>query len=174
MCYNPVMKLKSQPLIHPFEPVYDARSRALVLGTFPSVKSRAQGFYYGHPQNRFWRVLAGVYGESVPESICEKRALLLAHGVALWDVLASCEIQGSADASIRNAVPSDVAGLLRITGISRVLVNGRTAHALYMKYVYPETGVPALPLPSTSPANAARTPAELTEIWRAALTGEQA
>ncbi len=174
MWYNPHMKAVSELFVHPFPPVFDAHSRTLVLGTFPSTKSRETGFYYGHPQNRFWRVLAGVYGESAPESIAQKRALLLAHGIALWDVLKSCEIAGSADASIRNAVPNDIAGLLRKTGISRVLANGRTAHALYMKYIYAQTGVAALLLPSTSPANAARSLWELTELWRDALLEEEA
>lgn len=164
------MTAERQTLTHPFPPVYDARCRTLVLGTFPSVKSRETGFYYGHPHNRFWRVLAAVFGEDAPATVDEKRAFLLAHGIALWDVLKSCEIIGSADASIRSAVPNDIAGLLRETGITRVCANGGAAYSLYMKYVYPETGVPALALPSTSPANASYSLLRLVAAWRGALT----
>ncbi|HWQ58456.1 MAG TPA: DNA-deoxyinosine glycosylase [Clostridia bacterium] len=166
------MKAVQETLSHPFPPVYDARSRVLVLGTFPSVKSRGMGFYYGHPQNRFWRVLGGAYGEKTPETIEEKRAFLLAHGVALWDVFKSCDITGSADASIRHAETNDIAALLWETGISRVVANGRTAHMHYMKHVYPLTNIPALALPSTSPANASCSLEKLTAAWRAALLPE--
>lgn len=158
---------------HPFLPVCGDDARVLVLGTFPSVKSRETGFYYGHPQNRFWRIVAAVYGQSVPQTIKEKRALLETCGVALWDVLQSCEIAGSADASIRAAVPNDVAGLLHKSGILRVVTNGGAAHRLYMKYIYPQCGVPAVPLPSTSPANAAFSLERLTALWREALLSEE-
>lgn len=172
MCYNALMKALSQAHTHPFPPVYDARSRVLVLGTFPSVKSRETGFYYGHPQNRFWRVAAGVFGEPPPDTIEAKRAFLLAHGVALWDVLASCEITGSADASIKHAEANDIGSFLRETGVARVLANGSAAYSLYMKHVYPKTGVMPLALPSTSPANASYSLERLIGAWRAALLAE--
>ena len=156
--------------VHPFAPVWDERSRILVLGTFPSVKSRENQFYYGHPQNRFWRVTAAVLGERVPDSIPQKQAMLLKHGVALWDVLESCEIAGSSDASIKQAVPNDIAALLRRTGIERVCCNGQTAGALYRRYCEAACGLSAVVLPSTSPANAAWSAERLTEAWRQALT----
>ena len=99
-------------LIHPIAPVYDGKSRILILGSFPSVKSREQGFFYGHPQNRFWRVTAAVFGEPVPMTVPERQAFLLRNGIALWDVIASCEIEGSADASIKNAAVNDLRPIL--------------------------------------------------------------
>lgn len=151
---------------HTFTPVWDERSRILILGSFPSVRSREQGFYYGHPQNRFWKVLAAVTGGSVPQTIEEKRAFLLEQRIAIWDVIDSCEIQGSSDSSIRNVVPSDIAGLLRDSGILRVYVNGGKAAELYEKYTLPVTGIPAVKLPSTSPANAAWSLERLIAAWR--------
>jgi TDG/mug DNA glycosylase family protein len=145
--------------------VWDEGSRALVLGTFPSVKSRENEFYYGHPQNRFWRVLAALFDARTPATIAEKRALLLANGVALWDVLASCDITGSADSSIRNAMPNDVAMILRNAPIESVYCNGHTAAALYHKWCEPITGVSAVTLPSTSPANASWTLEKLVKAW---------
>ena len=142
-------------VIHEFEPVYDRNSRVLILGSLPSVKSREQGFYYGHPQNRFWKVTAALVGESVPVSIAEKRSMLLRHGIAIWDVVAECDITGSSDASIRNVVPTDITGLLSRTGIDRIFTNGGTASRIYRKYQLLLTGVEAVGLPSTSPANAA-------------------
>lgn len=139
---------------HEFEPVYDESSRVLVLGTFPSVKSRETGFYYGHPQNRFWRVMAGALQEPMPTSNAEKRALLLNHGVALWDVAAECEIEGSMDADIRRAVPNDIGALLDKTHIRAIYANGQTAYKLYMRLIYPNTKRDIIALPSTSPANA--------------------
>ena len=170
-------QLESRVQVHPFPPICEPGARFLVLGTFPSVKSRETGFYYGHAQNRFWRVLAAVYEQDVPVTIGEKRALLEACGIALWDVLASCRIAGSADASIREAVPNDIAALLKSTGIARVFTNGTAAHALYQKHVYPKTGITDVLLPSTSPANAAYSLERLTDLWRQALRsgeGEQA
>lgn len=153
--------------IHPFAPVYDGRSRALVLGTFPSVASREAGFYYGHPRNRFWRVMAALYGEDLPRTVGEKRDMLLSHGVALWDVLAGCELRLSSDASIRRAEPNDIAGLMRRADISAVYCNGRKAGELYARYAQPACGVPATVLPSTSPANAAWSLERLVEAWGA-------
>ena len=156
-------------IAHPFEPVFDEHAHTLVLGTFPSVLSRENAFYYGHPQNRFWKMMAAVFHERVPETVPEKRALLLHNGIALWDVLASCDIVGSADGSIRNPTPNDIGRLLRQAPITRVCCNGQTAANLYRRWCEQITGLPALTLPSTSPANAAWTLERLTEAWRAAL-----
>ncbi len=152
-------------IAHPFAPVYNHASRALVLGTFPSVQSRENVYYYGHPHNRFWRVLAALFGEAAPQTIPEKQAMLLVHGIALWDVLASCDICGSADSSIRNAVPNDIGQLLRGAPITRVFANGQTAAALYRRWCEPVCGIPILTLPSTSPANARWTVEALAEAW---------
>ena len=157
---------------HPFEPVVSPESRVLILGSFPSVKSREQGFYYGHPQNRFWRMLAEVYGEPLPLTIPDKRELVLRHGLALWDVIASCEITGSSDASVRNAVPVDIARVMGTADIQRVLCNGALSGKLYERYLRPVTGIDATILPSTSPANAAWTLPRLVAAWGAELTGD--
>ena len=153
-------------LQYPFPPVYDERSRVLILGSFPSVKSREQGFFYGHPQNRFWRVLAAVFADEVPGTVPDRRAFLLRHGVALWDVLAACEIEGSADASIRAAAPNDLGPILAAAPIRAVYVNGQTAGKLYRTHIEPLTGRPAVTLPSTSPANADWTLERLIEAWQ--------
>ena len=153
-------------LNHPIPPVYDGNSRILILGSFPSVKSRAQGFFYGHPQNRFWRVTAAIFGEEVPGTVPERRAFLLRNGIALWDVIAACEIEGSADASIRAAVPNVLVAILAAAPIRAIFVNGQTAAKLYRRYEKPRTGRPAVPLPSTSPANAAWSLERLIEAWR--------
>ena len=154
-----------------FAPVYGPRSRALILGSWPSPKSWDMGFYYGHPQNRFWPLLAGLTGEPVParEDIAAKRQLILRHGLALWDVLASCTIEGASDASIRDAVPEDIGFLLVRAPIEAVFCNGAAAYKLYVKYMQPVSGIAAVRLPSTSPANAAWTMARLREAWGAAL-----
>ena len=153
-------------LTHPIPPVWAADSRILILGSFPSVKSREAGFFYGHPQNRFWRVTAAVFGEACPETIPERRAFLLRRRIALWDVIASCEIVGSSDSKIRNARVNDLREILSGAPIERIFVNGRTAERLYRKYDEPVTGRPAICLPSTSPANAAWSLERLTDAWR--------
>ena len=157
--------MKTEKLVHPFPPLYDGGSRVLILGSFPSVKSREQQFFYGHPQNRFWRVLAAVFGCPVPQTVEEKKAMLLANGVALWDVIASCEIVGSSDASIRSAVPNDLTPIFAAADIRAVYCNGATAYNLYQKYILPVTGREAIKLPSTSPANAAWTLEKLIDTW---------
>ena len=146
-----------QRISHGFEPVFDERSRVLVLGSFPSVLSRENRFYYGNPRNRF------------SDDIGAKRSLLLRHGVALWDVIESCEVRGSSDASIRNVVPADVARVTGVAPVRAVLCNGATAARLYRRWLEPVTGLPAVALPSTSPANAAWSRERLTERWREAL-----
>ena len=160
-----------QRISHGFDPVFDERSRVLVLGSFPSVLSRENSFYYGNPRNRFWQVMAAVLGEGAPADgdIAAKRALLLRHGVALWDVIESCDVRGSSDASIRNVVPADVARITGAAPIGAVLCNGATAGRLYRRWLEPVTGMPAEVLPSTSPANAAWSLPRLTERWRAVL-----
>ena len=160
-----------QHISHGFEPVFDERSHVLVLGSFPSVLSRENRFYYGNPQNRFWRVMAAVLGEPVPETgdIEGKRAMLLSHGVALWDVIESCDVRGSSDASIKNVVPADVARITRAAPVRSVICNGGTAGRLYRRWLEGITGLPAVVLPSTSPANAAWSLERLTACWREAL-----
>ncbi len=156
---------------HTFEPVWDSDSKILILGTFPSVKSRENCFYYGHPQNRFWKLLAGIYEEAVPETIDEKKALVLRHHLAVWDVISQCDIIGSSDSSIRNVVPSDLKGLLQNSRIQTVIANGAKAYELYEKHQLPVTGIKAQKLPSTSPANAAWSFGRLKEVWGAVLLG---
>lgn len=154
-----------------FEPVYSAQSRALILGTYPSPKSREMAFYYGHPQNRFWGMMAALTGEPVPqrEDIEAKKQIILRHGLALWDTLESCTITGASDASIRDAVPNDIAALLQKAPIEAVFCNGATAYKFYTKYLQSVSGIAAVKLPSTSPANAACRPEMLHRIWGEAL-----
>ena len=154
---------------HPIPPLFDENSRILILGSFPSEASRRAAFFYSHPQNRFWRVLAGLYGEKTPESTGEKRAFALSRGIALWDVIASCEIRGSADASVRDAVPNDLSPILRGSRVERIFTNGRLAHTLYGRFQEKETGIGAIYLPSTSPAYAAFTLEKLIEQWKVIL-----
>lgn len=155
---------------HPIAPVFDEHSEILILGSFPSVKSRENQFFYGHPQNRFWKVVAAVLGVEVPESIGEKRAMLLTGHIALWDVIASCDIDGSSDSSIRNVVPNDLDVILNHAGIRRIYVNGRTAEKYYNRYLRDRVGREAICLPSTSPANAGWSLERLTEAWRTIRT----
>lgn len=158
-------------IVHPISPVFDKNSRVLILGSFPSTKSREQMFFYGHPQNRFWKVLALVYGCNTPESIEEKRVFLLTHNIAVWDVLASCSISGSSDNSIKNAVPNDLGVILNTADIKRICVNGKTAEKYYNKFIKPKLGREAFYLPSTSPANAAWSAERLAEKWKTVLYG---
>ncbi len=152
-------------VVHPIPALWDASSEILILGSFPSVKSRETAFFYGHPQNRFWRVCAAVFACPIPTSIAEKKAFLRENHIALWDVIASCEIDGSSDASIKDAVANDIRPILRGANITAIYVNGKTAAALYDKYILPVTGRNAIPLPSTSPANAAWSLERLCDKW---------
>lgn len=154
---------------HEIQPVFDSRSRVLLLGTMPSPASREQGFYYGHPQNRFWRVIAVIFDEPAPQTIEEKRDMLLRHHVALWDVLASCEIEGASDASIRDAQPNDLAHIFDAADIRAVFATGTKAGELYRKLIEPTLGVPCTTLPSTSPANAKMKLADLVDAYGKAL-----
>lgn len=140
-------------IVHPLNPVFDGNSRVLILGTMPSPKSREYGFYYSHPQNRFWRVVSDVYRQPIPVTPEEKKQFALRNRFALWDVLKSCTIQGADDASIRDPIPNDIARLLRQTGIRTVFTTGAKAASLYARFCRKETGVEAISLPSTSPAN---------------------
>lgn len=152
-------------IVHPIPPVYDRNSRILILGSFPSVKSREAAFFYGHPQNRFWNVLGAVFSQRVPETMEEKKTFLLKNRIALWDVIASCEITGSSDSSIRNVVPNDLRWILSTANIEMIFVNGKTAEKYYKKYMEKELGRGAVCLPSTSPANAAWTLPKLIDAW---------
>lgn len=161
-----------QHIRHGFEPIYDEHSRVLILGTLPSVKSREQQFYYGHPQNRFWKLLAGITGEEqVPASIPEKTQFLLKHRIAIWDVIAECDIIGSSDSSIKNVVPADLTRILDTAPIKGIYANGTKAYELYMKYSYEKTEREIVKLPSTSPANAAFQMDRLLSVWGSELSG---
>lgn len=161
--------MEYEHIVHSFEPVYDKDSEILILGTLPSVKSRENNFYYGHKQNRFWKVLATLLKEPVPDTIEEKKAMLLAHRIALWDVIQSCDIKGSSDSSIKNIQPTDIGMILEKTNITRIYANGNKAGQLYKRYQFPVTGIEAMVLPSTSPANAAWSLDRLCEAWRVIL-----
>ena len=165
------MSAKSEPqaLVHPIPPLFDAQSRVLILGSFPSVKSREAKFFYGHPQNRFWRVLAALTGSPLPATIEEKKRLILENHFALWDSIASCTITGSSDSSIRDVVPNDLRAITEHAPIERIFCNGNTSLKYYRRYNEPLLGRPAVVLPSTSPANAAWSLQRLAEAWRVIL-----
>lgn len=151
---------------HPFEPLYDRNSKILILGSFPSVKSREQMFFYGHPRNRFWKVISAVFECDTPNTIDEKRQFLLTHGIALWDVIASCEITGSSDSSIKNVTANDIAIILNSANIRNIFVNGKTAEKYFNKYIKNTVNREAVCLPSTSPANAAWSTERLLKAWK--------
>ncbi len=160
---------KYQQVHHEFEPVFDKKSKILILGSFPSVKSREQHFYYGHPQNRFWKVIAALTGAQLPQTVEEKKKMLLDHGIAVWDVIASCEIIGSSDSSIRNVVPTDLQLILEEAQIRRIYANGNTAKKLFERFQKKSCGREVAGLPSTSPANAAFSLERLIECWSCIL-----
>lgn len=162
-----------QHVEHTFEPVHNDQSQVLILGTFPSVKSREQQFFYGHPQNRFWKVLAALTDEAVPTTVPEKKQLLLSHHIAVWDVIQSCDIIGSSDSSIRNVVPCDINRILKHAPVKVIYGNGAKACELYDRYLLPVTGRNICRLPSTSPANAAWSFERLLEAWKV-IKGMQA
>ena len=147
-------------------PLHGARANALILGSFPSPKSREQGFFYGHPQNRFWKVIANAFDTPTPQNIEEKKALLLSNGIALWDVIHSCDIVGSSDSSIKNVVPNDISKILKTANIEKIITNGKKADSLYKKYIEPKFNVKAICLPSTSPANAQWSLDRLCDVWK--------
>lgn len=156
-------------IVHPFPPLYDANSEILILGSLPSVKSREQMFFYGHPQNRFWKVMSAVLGEALPTTIEEKRQMLLKHRVALWDTIYSCDIIGSSDSSIKNVTPTDLRRILEESRVQRIFCNGGTSGRYFQKYQQKVLGMEATVLPSTSPANAAFSVEKLIQIWGEAL-----
>lgn len=162
-------KFEYQHVTHEFGPVYDAHSEAVILGSFPSVKSREQQFYYGHPQNRFWKVIAALTKEAVPQTVEEKRELLLSHHIALWDVIASCDIVGSSDSSIRNVTVNDIRRITEYAPVRAIYLNGNKAYQLFTKYMREQTTLPAVKLPSSSPANAACSLESLIAEWGKAL-----
>ena len=153
-------------IVHPFSPFFCEDSCVLIVGSLPSVKSRKNGFYYGHPQNRFWKVLAAVLSCRIPQTIQEKKEMLLSHGIALWDVIAECDIIGSSDSSIRNVVPNDLRQILETGKIQAIYANGGTAKRLYDRFQKDACQMEAIGLPSTSPANAAYSLERLTAQWR--------
>ncbi|MEI3226514.1 MAG: DNA-deoxyinosine glycosylase [Lachnospiraceae bacterium] len=153
-------------IIHPFPPLYDSESEILILGSFPSVKSREQKFFYGHKQNRFWKVMAAVLETAVPETIEEKKKMLYRHHIALWDSIYSCDIIGSSDSSIKNAVPTDLGQIITGSKIRKIFCNGAASGICFKKYQEKELQITADVLPSTSPANAAYSLEKLISIWR--------
>ena len=153
-------------LEHTFDPIYDKNSKILILGSFPSVKSRENNFYYGHPQNRYWKVLAAVLGVEVPQTPEEKTEMLLGHNIAIWDVIHSCSIIGSSDTSIKDVVVNDFSEILGNSRVEAIYVNGGKAYELYHKYAEKQTGIKAIKLPSTSPANAAWKLERLIDSWK--------
>lgn len=154
---------------HTFEPVWNSNSKILILGTFPSVKSRKNNFYYGNPQNRFWKVIANVFGIAEPQTVDEKKQMLLNLEIAIWDVIESCEIIGSSDNSIRNVSANDIHGLVSASDIKKIYANGNKAAELYRKYVQDSTGIEIITFPSTSPANAAYSLERLVFEWKKIL-----
>ena len=161
--------MKKERIIHPIPPYYDEGSRILILGSFPSVKSREQMFFYGHPQNRFWKVMAQVFEDEIPDTVLDKKAFLTKHHIALWDVIGACDIKGSSDATIENAAANDLSRILDASDIRAIFVNGRTAEKYYIKFTEKETHIKAVCLPSTSPANAAWNMENLVEVWGSEL-----
>ena len=160
---------KLQTIQHTFEPIYNLDSKILILGTFPSVKSREGEFYYHHPQNRFWKVISALAGESLPETIDDKKQMLLRNQIAIWDVVHQCDIYGSSDSSIKNVIPNDINLILKSCSIDIIIANGDKAYQLYNKYCLPLTNRVCIKLPSTSPANAAWSLERLIQVWKEAI-----
>lgn len=163
------MRNLKEHIVHPIPPFYDKGSKILILGSFPSVKSREQMFFYGHPQNRFWKVIAAVFDDKGPETVPEKRSFLKKHHVALWDVIGSCDITGSSDSSIENVIVNDISKILKTANIRGIFVNGKTAEKYFKRFIEPKTGIKAICLPSTSPANAAWSVDKLIFEWSRAI-----
>lgn len=154
-----------QHIIHPFPPLFHSESKILILGSLPSVKSREQMFFYGHPQNRFWKMLSQIFEEPMPQSIEEKKELILRHDLALWDTIYSCDIIGSSDSSIKNVIPTDLTEILKNSKIEKIICNGKTSGKYYMQYQMKSTLIEPVILPSTSPANAACKLDQLVAQW---------
>ena len=158
--------MQPQSIIHPFPPLFDENSKTLILGSFPSVKSRESMFFYGHPQNRFWKVLTIIFNQPIPQTIEAKKRLVLDNGLALWDSIHSCTVIGSSDSSIKDVIPNDIRDIIQNSNINRIFCNGALSHKMYMKYIFPDTGIKAVKLPSTSPANATFSLEKLVEEWK--------
>lgn len=158
---------------HTFPPFINKDSEIIILGTMPSVKSREAGFFYMHPQNRFWRLLSDVYGDDFPKSTDEKRAFLKKHQIALYDVLESCDITGSSDSSIKNPIPADIPSIIKNTAVSRIFVTGKTAEKLYKKYLEDKTGIKCICLPSPSPANCAVKYEDMLNTYKSRLLNRE-
>lgn len=161
--------MMSNSVVHNIDPVYNENSKILILGSFPSVKSREQEFFYGHPQNRFWKVIAKIFNCDTPITINDKKNILLNNKISVWDVIKSCEINGSSDSSIKNVIPNDLSEILNKSNIKTIFVNGKTAGKLYVKYLEEQTGIKAICLPSTSPANAIWSLESLYDKWNEEL-----
>ena len=161
--------MEEQRIVHPIPPLYGDNSAKLILGSFPSIKSREAMFFYGHPQNRFWKLLALLFDEELPATVEEKKKLILSHDLALWDSIKSCTITGSSDSSVKDVVPNDLSVILNNSLVTRIFCNGALSHKMYMKYIYPQTKIEAVKLPSTSPANAAYSIERLYEQWKIIL-----
>lgn len=160
---------KSQKIVHPIPPLFSENSRVLILGSFPSVKSREAQFFYGHPQNRFWKLIAMLFNAEVPQSIEEKTKLILQNNLALWDTIHSCTITGSSDSSIKDVVPNDLSQIIKNSRVDKIFCNGTASFNLYKKYILPTTKIEAVKLPSTSPANATFSLDKLAEQWKIIL-----
>lgn len=165
--------LEKQYVRHPIPPTFDSHSRILILGSFPSVKSREMNYFYGHPQNRFWRVMARLFGSPFPETVASRTELLLSRGVALWDVIASCEIRGSSDTSIGSAEPADLSVILSRSSVTKIFTNGKKADSLYRQFQRGKTGIESVCLPSTSPANASWNLERLVSAWSVIMDAVQ-
>lgn len=152
--------------LHNIEPLFDKNSSTLILGSFPSVKSREDAFFYAHPQNRFWKVIAEIYGKPTPVSIEDKKQLILENRLALFDVIKQCEILGSSDISVKSVIANDISPIIENSNIKKIFVNGKTAEKYYIKYIEPAVNIKCICLPSTSPANAAFSLQKLVEHWR--------
>ena len=157
--------MDTKNIIHPFPPLFDKNSKTLILGSFPSVKSRENMFFYGHPQNRFWKVIAALFNERVPETVDEKKKLILGNALALWDSIHSCTVTGSSDSSVKDVVPNDISIIINGSNVKRIFCNGALSYKMYKKYIYPSTNIEAVKLPSTSPANAAYSLERLISEW---------
>lgn len=161
----------TQNIVHPIPPLYDENCTMLVLGSFPSVKSREANFFYGHSQNRYWKLVAKLFGEEAPQNVEEKKELALKHHIAMWDVIHSCTITGSSDSSIKDVVANDLSQIIENSRVTKIFCNGATSYNLYKKYIFPKTGIEAVKLPSTSPANAAFGIDRLAQQWNVLTQG---
>ena len=157
--------METKNIVHPFPPLFDKNSSTLILGSFPSVKSRENMFFYGHPQNRFWKVIAALFNERVPETVDEKKKLILGNALALWDSIHSCTVTGSSDSSVKDVVPNDISIIINGSNVKRIFCNGALSYKMYKEYIYPSTNIEAVKLPSTSPANAAYSLERLISEW---------